>query len=426
MTTDNSYHVVANTTFLTVNFLLDGVVITGGRADGSSDNSNGGGLVNAAASNQSSGLTLRSCLFTGNYASGSGGALVNFAYANGFAAIDATDCVFNNNVALYRGGAVLNGKTDLNPVNAVNQGRNQLTMTACQFTRNNTQNIAGEGGAMYLNSAGDATVSTFNRCRFDLNYSYTGGVLYNLSGSPVFKNCGFTRNYAFNYGGVIYTYSPTNSTSPNFTNCSFTANPNRSDATAVGAVLYLGQRATVQFTNSIIFGNGGNNTLFNDDSPQSTITATSSLLDNTVINYTGTGVNTTGTSPFSNTSTLTVYVCAPVKDGSNATATTAFLGNTDLAGNARIVGTAADLGAVEYQSAFPPGPSAGAISSNGITGTIVLCPGISVPNMQSQADGFSNRGYSWQSSTNGAAYTTIPNEMGLGLRVSVKLSVPAS
>ena len=223
-------------------------------------------------------------------------------------------------------------------------------------------------------------------------------------------------------------FSTTTFANPSFINCSFTANPNRSDVnSAGGAVLFVGYKSNVQFTNSIIFGNGGNNTLVNEDPAQSTITVTSSVLDNTVTNYTGgTGVNATGTSPFSNTSTLTIHVCAPAKDGSNATATAAFLGSTDLVGNARIVGTAADLGAVEYQSAFPPGPSAGAISSNGATGTIVLCPGISVPTMQSQADGFSNRGYSWQSSTNGAAYVTIPNQTGLGLTVSATLSAPAS
>lgn len=77
-TTDNSYHVISNPTGLTTGTpatatLLDGVVITGGNANGIFPNNLGGAMYNVNSS-----LNLTNCSFVNNAATTSGGAIVNF------------------------------------------------------------------------------------------------------------------------------------------------------------------------------------------------------------------------------------------------------------------------------------------------------------------------------------------------------------
>ena len=106
----NSYHVVTVRWLQTFsatrsNTVIDGLTITGGRANSSSADSQGGGLHCNAQGGQCS-PTLRNVTFSGNYAS-SGGAIYNYGY-NGDASPLITHATFTGNVAGSSGGAIYN------------------------------------------------------------------------------------------------------------------------------------------------------------------------------------------------------------------------------------------------------------------------------------------------------------------------------
>ncbi len=401
---DNSYHVLTNVPNQTPGTTLDGVVVVGGYADGNDSNGYGGGMLHRAEGGGFSFLTMTRCLFTNNFAV-YGGAIATYAQS-GVSSLTITNCTFDNNVASIRGGAIANG-------NVLNSGfpfiSNSLIVADSRFLGNDALATVGEGGAVFHDGTNITTSDVqFARCFFNQNFSYVGGALSIKSASPTFSSCGFSDNYGY-AGGVLNTLTGT----PVFNNCSFTANRTATGTGGASNLIY-GTSASAQLNNCVVFGNIGtpafNGTL--------NVTATSSLFEATVTGYTGTGNLTTTTTPFSNTGTLATFPCTPVLNGSNATATTALLGTTDLAGNARIFGAAADLGAVEFPT-IPPAVSAGTLSVNGATGTVLVCADAVI---QSQTDGFTYRPYSWQSSVNGAPFATVANLTGPTLPLTTLIS----
>lgn len=168
----NSYHVVTVRWLQTFsatrsNTVIDGLTITGGRANGSIDDSRGGGLHCNTQGGQCS-PTLRNVTFSGNYASsggaiynsgnngdasplithatftgnvagGSGGAIYNRVSGTGSASPAIEQSTFSGNRAGYRGGAVLN------------DGALQLGIAFSTFYGNTAANqggaISSEGGA---------------------------------------------------------------------------------------------------------------------------------------------------------------------------------------------------------------------------------------------------------------------------------------
>ncbi|MBN2445819.1 MAG: hypothetical protein JXO22_03795, partial [Phycisphaerae bacterium] len=159
--TASSYNVVtANGVDPTA--VLDGVTITGGRANGSGDQNHGGGMYTIGDP------TIRNCTFRENHANGYGGGMY-VAYIEGIEPI-LTNCAFIDNVAVCEGGGLYNppdGRTVL--VNCVfmgnhaqgngggmyNASQSNPTVVNCTFSRNVSD--AGLGGGMYI--LGDAQIT---------------------------------------------------------------------------------------------------------------------------------------------------------------------------------------------------------------------------------------------------------------------------
>ena len=197
---DNAYHVVVSSG-VTETAVLDGFIITAGKASGAAPHNRGGGLYNsngsptlanlAFSANQSDSyggglytqigaLTLENCRFTNNLAGGSGGGLYN------------SSGLFSLNGALFEGnrtGPGFNGggglSTDGNPVltNVILRG-----------------NWATYGGGVY-NGSGNPL---FSNALLSGNRAEYGGGIYVLNGAPVLDSVTISGNRAAWGGGGLY------------------------------------------------------------------------------------------------------------------------------------------------------------------------------------------------------------------------------
>lgn len=195
---ENSYHVV---TAIGVDgkAVLDGFSVTGGTADGeTNENKYGGGMYNYDAS-----PTVKDCKFGTNSADG-GGAI----YIRGDFSGTLTDCLFENNTAALGGGAIYC------------TGTGELSIIRCEF-RDGTAN---RGGVIYngyaslilsecilesnqaeyagaISTGGDITLIN---CLLANNQALVwGGALSNMENTSRSINCTFVGNSA-NYGGAIF------------------------------------------------------------------------------------------------------------------------------------------------------------------------------------------------------------------------------
>ncbi|RCR70623.1 putative Ig domain-containing protein [Larkinella punicea] len=329
--TDNSYHVVSNSTgSLTTSAVLDGFVITAGNADHAVEDVHrvGGGMANLNAS-----PTVRHCFFVENTAK-SGGAVHNLANSGGTCSPEFIDCHFMSNTAGISDGP---GGAMYNYADLGSQCRPKLTH--CSFTLNS----AGNGGSLFNGTNAGGTCSpVITQCQFTNNTS-TGnsGVLANDGGSPTVTNCSFVGNSA-SRGGISVNYSI-----QLFTNCSFSGN----SATLGGGIAYQTGGGTT-FKNCIIWNNGGSQTFFNSNG--STITGTYSLFDTEVTGYGGANNLTTAVLPFVSETDLQLTPGSPAINAGDPTSTTTSSGTTDLAGNARFYNSGPiDQGAFEFQGELP-------------------------------------------------------------------------
>lgn len=178
----NSHHVLllraqalSNVTSATV---VDGVIITGGQADGpEATDTFGGGLFCDADSNDGGRVcspTISNVAFAGNSAEGEGGGLYN---GGGFAANTAnptiTNAIFVGNTA-FAGGAIFNNA-------AVGGGMSSPTIVNAIFSGNS----ATDGGAIFNDGGGIGTSSpTITNCSFFGNSaSSSGGAILNATDS---------------------------------------------------------------------------------------------------------------------------------------------------------------------------------------------------------------------------------------------------
>ncbi len=232
---DNVYHVVTGSA--TDNTaLLDGFTVTGGNANGSNPDDQGGGMYIVDGNPK-----VRNIVFSNNAATTAGGGMYN-----DHASPDLQFVTFSNNTSTGHGGALVNSNSSPTLVNVTFSGN---TVTD------------GNGGAM-LNDFGSPILVNVT---FSSNTATggNGGALYNdLDSVPSLTNVTFSGNsaimdsgYSGGYGGAMYNYA--NTTPPRLTNVTFSGNhavgydelhP------AYGGAMYI-IAGSVAITNTILWGN---------------------------------------------------------------------------------------------------------------------------------------------------------------------------
>jgi parallel beta-helix repeat protein len=159
---DNAYHVV-RAGGADASAVLDGFTITGGNANGASNNDRGGGMISGGGAT----VTIRGCRFVDNRCTFGGGAVYVSNSAPSF-----TDCSFESNV-----GGAFGGAFDIAQAGAVRFDRCRFTgnqanragaleifatsgivVTNCLF-QGNTATGSGGGGAIWMGSGGNTVLA---------------------------------------------------------------------------------------------------------------------------------------------------------------------------------------------------------------------------------------------------------------------------
>ncbi len=202
-TGDNSYHVIMNPSGLTTTAVLDGFVITGGNANGSSFPDNvGGGVYNDGTGGCNP--VFRNCILQNN-AAAQGGAMYNYGGFNSQSSPVLTNCMLQSNSAA-QGGAMYNSGNSTN-------SQSSPVLTNCILQSNS----AATGGAMYnYGFAGGLSNPVLTNCTLQSNSAATGGAMLNEGNTgdalPVLTNCVFWRNGSIPFAnshtfGASATYS---------------------------------------------------------------------------------------------------------------------------------------------------------------------------------------------------------------------------
>ncbi|MGH2270539.1 right-handed parallel beta-helix repeat-containing protein [Anaerohalosphaeraceae bacterium U12dextr] len=191
---DNSYHVIYSTLCGSPT-LLDGLIITGGQANGADTLGYGGGWYNITNGSP----TFTNCLFTRNAAASRGGAWYNSG-ANCKPTL--TNVTFMTNFCADRGGAIalLNAGAD-------------MKLDNCTLTQNYATNYAG---GLYLDKSSPTVFNT----NFSDDYAVYGGSLAGLdNSSPTITNASFSNSSA-TQGGAVWL----DTCQVKFYNCTFSTN----------------------------------------------------------------------------------------------------------------------------------------------------------------------------------------------------------
>jgi hypothetical protein len=259
---DNSYHVVTSSK-VSATAVLDGLVISGGNADGStplSFNSDGGGMLNFQGDCTLVNITFRhncaegeyawgggmyssgdpnllNCRFIGNVAygteAGSGGGMYSYGK------LTMVGCLFEDNIARAGGGLC----AGVLPI-----------LTGCVFRSNSamilgpdTSGVESGGGGMYAGYCRGRPM--LKECVFVDNSGQMGGALRTYENEMIIQNCLFARNEAIGNGGGIL--SDTFPCSVELLNCTFGHN----SAGGLGGAFLAGLEATPRILNCIMWGN---------------------------------------------------------------------------------------------------------------------------------------------------------------------------
>lgn len=199
---DNAYHVVyASGTIRPV--ILDGFIITAGKADGVSNNERfGGGVLSHGDS------IFGNLVFSGNLAYLGGGMMF---YNNP----SLSNITFEHNLAVESGGGLYNA------------GDGSLT----DGIFNGNYSYGTGGGMTNSGSQSDSIDPLLTRVVFSNNQATRGGGLYTTHGSPQLTNVTFDSNHALQDGGGML---HTNQGAASLTSVEF-----RLNTAAVGAGLYV-------------------------------------------------------------------------------------------------------------------------------------------------------------------------------------------
>jgi hypothetical protein len=279
---DNCYHVFYNKGGTTLNdqAILDGFVITNGRANGGDPfHNDGAGMYNSADDspvianclfknnfagddgggiyNDHSSPTVTNCTFSGNHAGHFGGGIGNYYYSSP----NISNCTFTQNSSEYGGGICNNYHCDAvisdsmfsgNTADAGGGIHNHCDSNAaidyCSFLGNE----ASESGGGMCNGSSSPVITN---CTFGSNRSLGdgleggGGICNYGPGSPEFINCIIYNNTAANIGGAVYNHS---GGSPMMTNCTLVYNE-----ALHGGCMYNRESSPI-ITNCILWSNTGN------------------------------------------------------------------------------------------------------------------------------------------------------------------------
>ncbi len=286
---DNCYHVFI-TEGLSSAAVLDGITITGGKANGSYSNitysgqnyyrDGGGGMSNYASS-----PTLTHVTISGNTAEYGGGIEI-FSSSSP----TLTNVTISGNTATSRGGGMfIHDPSSTTLINVTISG--------------NTAGLSG-GGIENLSSSSTLTNVTIS----GNTASYGGGMYNNNTSSPTLTNVTISGNTASAKGGGMYN---TYSSSPTLTNVTISGNT----AASNGGGIYNSSSSSPTITNSLFWGNikGTSSTIAGadiDNSVSSTATISYSLVQLASTSYTS-GNNNLLTYAPSGTATGMVYATNP-------------------------------------------------------------------------------------------------------------------
>ena len=245
---ENSYHVVTCDTSWTG---LDGFVVTGGNANGTSPNEAGGGMLIFNA-NPAAPVVAVNCTFIGNSAVNGGGIYT----VNGSPYI--MNCVFSGNSANGGHGGGLYSSYG-NPI-----------ITDCVFDGNSSGPGTGRYGGGLYNGYGDPLITG---CVFSDNEASDGGGLFNDHGGPSITNCVFSGNLARSLAGGIFNHHG----SPSITNCLFSGNVGLSRGSGIFTDGQCSPPPSI--TNCTFVGNGVGG-LHNDDGLTGMVVANSIVWGN--------------------------------------------------------------------------------------------------------------------------------------------------
>ena len=257
----NSHHVVTmdGTTgegAITRSTVLDGLVITSGRANGASSeqfNLGGGLYCRAVSSGHECSPTLRNMLFAGNVA-GYGGAIYHRGNTGGVSSPRLQRVEFRNNRATSYGGGMYTDGGDA--------GNAHPELHEVRFIGNRAGSY---GGAMLINAESGNASPVVRQSQFSGNNASYGGAIYNDasnngSGRASFDNVTFYGNTADTHGGAIYNYASSNGNA--WLGISFSTFSGNS-AGRGGAIANSGSISNTEATgqlvfNSILWGNTAN------------------------------------------------------------------------------------------------------------------------------------------------------------------------
>ncbi len=282
----NAYHVVS-AALIDSSAVLDGFIITAGKANGATYDSLGGGIFNQFSSpslanltfsgnaatygggmyNHYSDPTLNTVTLHGNSATADGGGMLNYHSSPHLNAVTLD----NNSAPSGNGGGMTNDHSS-NP-----------TLTNVTFNTNTATNGAG----MYNRLSSPSLIQV----TFSTNEAYdSGGGMANQSSSPQLTNVTFSTNYAYAYGGGMLNRS----SSPQLTNVSFTSN----GVEGCGGGMANLDASHPQLINGVFRSNTGfscGGGLFNDSSNPTLVNVT--FNGNVVYNDSGGGIYNDNSSP---------------------------------------------------------------------------------------------------------------------------------
>ena len=379
---DNAIHVATISSHLT-DCVLDGFTISGGNADGSANESRGGGILIRNGSSP----TLRNLLFEQNHSVFDGGAIM--VETGGTARPSFQDVLFQNNSCANRGGAIYNWNRSCDFVNvsflnnsATNQGGavynddSLSTFTDCWFQQNST----ASGGGIYNDSSSPSIVNctfqnnsgplggggiynsssapTITSCIIEDNNSSAGAGVYNTSSAPLLTNCLFQNNSASVVGGAMYNQS---SSAPTIINCTFQENEANGEG---GGVLFNITSSSPTLINCILWNNrlDGDSNVPGASVVNRTPTSAPTYRHCLIANSGGSsswnpvlgidnGNNIDADPLFISATDARLQVGSPAQNAGDSSATSQL---QDLDNNPRIAPFGIDLGAYELQALAAP------------------------------------------------------------------------